>query len=188
MVNKQIIVSVNVQSCHNLYPSYQHRLTITCLLGTLPVVCFIYHQYSTTKLLTYCGHLQVFDCTVQCLEFIWKPKNSATFFCPGWVLHMQTGPGTLNHTGSTGNAAVTSKFNCNQLMSDLLVLPWLSLYNYCIPELYKKGTQWTGWGTQIIDFIQHESHQAVILLKYLWIIYVVSALFSCYQAHFFHLM
>ena len=132
--------------------SYWHRLTITCLSRSLPVVCFICQQCSTSKLLKYCGHLQVCGCTVHCLEFTQKSDNSVTFFCPGWNLHMPTKPGTFKSTDITGSAAVTSKFNCNQLMHDLSPLQCLSLYNYCICELCKKQTH-----RIVLYFVDHAS-------------------------------
>lgn len=62
--------------------SYWHRLIITCLPGSLPVVYFIYQKCSTSKLLKYCGHLQVCSCTVHCLEFTRKSDNIETILLP----------------------------------------------------------------------------------------------------------
>jgi hypothetical protein len=62
-------------------------------------------------------------------------------------------------------------------MPDPPLLQWLSLYNYCIHELYKKQTHLTGWDEQTTGFMQQEAKQTVTLLKYLWIVHVKSAMF-----------
>jgi hypothetical protein len=116
--------------------SYWHRLTITCLPGSLAAVCFICQQCSTSKLLKYYGLLQWFT--------VWSLHENQTtvwhFSAQAGACICQQDQGPLNHIDNTGSAAVTSTFIFNQLMNDLPLLQCMSLYKYCIHELYKKQT------------------------------------------------